>query len=278
MTPLYTAGTTVGLRIVDGPLPSGRYRLSANSTITDKVGNALDGDGDGTGGDAYRHTFDVSLDPDATFEGRDNDTIAKSTALPLTEEPGVPGLYLARAVGTIDPTSDSDYYSFEAVAGDKVSVAMDAAGASHYGYVEVLNSAGSSIGSAYNYYSANNILHADGITIPTSGTYHVRVFAYRSYYTHTYRLRLDVARGVGLEREDNGSPSSPNQLTFIQAGATRTARVAGALDTTSDYDHFGWGTINAGNSIEITATPLSPSTLERVKLTLQLGGHRDPRR
>ena len=145
---------------------------------------------------------------------------------------------------------------------------MDAAGASHYGYVEVLNSAGSSIGSAYNYYSANNILHADGITIPTSGTYHVRVFADRSYYTHTYRLRLDVARGVGLEREDNGSPSSPNQLTFIQAGATRTARVAGALDTTSDYDHFGWGTINAGNSIEITATPLSPSTLERVKLTL----------
>ena len=45
----YTGGTSVSLFINGGPLPDGHYRFTANDTLTDVVGNALDGDGDGDG-------------------------------------------------------------------------------------------------------------------------------------------------------------------------------------------------------------------------------------
>ena len=57
----YTGGTSVSLFINGGPLPNGHYRFTANNTLTDVVGNALDGDGDGTGGDLYSRTFTVAL-------------------------------------------------------------------------------------------------------------------------------------------------------------------------------------------------------------------------
>ena len=139
--PAYTSGTTVSLRATDGPLGTGRYRFTANSTITDKVGNPLDGDGDGTGGDAYRRVFEIALDPAAIFEGRYNNDIAHATALALVDEPGVAGLSFGRGIGTHDPAGDWDYYSFEAAAGERVSIALRDGG---YGYssIYLFNAAG----------------------------------------------------------------------------------------------------------------------------------------
>ena len=79
--------------------------------------------------------------------------------------------------------------------------------------------------------------------------------------TGSYALRLDLARGLDLESEYNDAAGSADQLSFASAGTTRRAAVAATLETTSDRDYFGWGTINAGNAIELTATVLSPSTL-----------------
>ena len=56
----YTSGTSVGMLIQDGPLGNGHYRFTAKSTLLDRSGNPLDGNGDGTGGDAYMHVFDVA--------------------------------------------------------------------------------------------------------------------------------------------------------------------------------------------------------------------------
>ena len=78
------------LRITDGPLPSGHYRLTANSAITDKAGNALDGNGDATPGDAYVRTFDVAIEPGVTFEGTDNDTRRQVHPARASEEAGHP--------------------------------------------------------------------------------------------------------------------------------------------------------------------------------------------
>ena len=50
----YTGGTSLSLFVNGGPLPDGSYRFTANDTLTDVVGNALDGDGNGTGGDALQ--------------------------------------------------------------------------------------------------------------------------------------------------------------------------------------------------------------------------------
>jgi uncharacterized delta-60 repeat protein len=54
-------GATVALGLA-APLPDGLVRLLVCPTIEDTAGNALDGDGDGTGGDAFARTFRVDRD------------------------------------------------------------------------------------------------------------------------------------------------------------------------------------------------------------------------
>lgn len=115
LTP-YPGGTTVTLTFDGGPLADGTYRFTATARVTDRVGNPLDGNGDGTGGDAYQRTFTVTLPPDVTFEGPNNNTLATATPLPLTEDPAGSGLYLGRGLGRQDPASnqtpwaDPDYW------------------------------------------------------------------------------------------------------------------------------------------------------------------------
>ena len=53
VSPDYTGGATVSLQIFDGPMYDGHYRLTITASVTDEVGNPLDGNGDGTGGDRY---------------------------------------------------------------------------------------------------------------------------------------------------------------------------------------------------------------------------------
>ena len=103
LTSAYTGGTGVSLFINNGPLPSGHYRFTANTTLTDVVGNLLDGNGNGTGGDAYQREFTVALPSGLTYEGANNDTLYTATALTFTEDPAGSGLYVARGLGRQDP-------------------------------------------------------------------------------------------------------------------------------------------------------------------------------
>ena len=121
----YTSGTRVGLLIQDGPLASGHYRFTANSTLKDRSGNPLDGNGNGTGGDAYLQVFDVALAGGLGLRGAQQRHAATATPLPLTEDPAGSGLWLGRGIGSIQTTSDVDYWSFTALAGDVVSVSVD---------------------------------------------------------------------------------------------------------------------------------------------------------
>ena len=86
VSPQYTTGTLIELLVADGPLGEGDYRLTLSSSVMDVVGNAFDGNGDGTGGDSFTRTFSVMFPGDSTFEGTDNDTQGTATALPLTED------------------------------------------------------------------------------------------------------------------------------------------------------------------------------------------------
>ena len=123
----HTSGTSVGLLIQDGPLANGHYRFTAKSTILDLAGNPLDGNGDGTGGDAYMRLFDVELAVGVScWKGRNNDTQATATPLAMTEDPAGSGLWLSQhGLGSLSTTSDYDYWSFTASAGDFVSVSVD---------------------------------------------------------------------------------------------------------------------------------------------------------
>ncbi|MEM2991262.1 MAG: Ig-like domain-containing protein, partial [Halobacteria archaeon] len=97
---------TVTLETASGILPDGKYRLTliGTGTIYDTAGNALDGNGDGIGGDNYIHYFDidrtknhapeasdqsVSLDEDGslviTLSGTDED--GDSLSFSITDYP-----------------------------------------------------------------------------------------------------------------------------------------------------------------------------------------------
>ncbi len=96
VSPVYSSGTSIGLIVVDGPLGSGHYRFSVMPSVRDLVDNGLDGNGDGTGGDAYEHVFDIRLPEGYVFEGRSNESFSSSVPLALAEigarvlpEPGV---------------------------------------------------------------------------------------------------------------------------------------------------------------------------------------------
>ena len=50
----------VGIEMLDGPLGPGNYRFTVTPSLADVVGNPLDGDGDGTDGDAYQRQFTIN--------------------------------------------------------------------------------------------------------------------------------------------------------------------------------------------------------------------------
>ncbi len=65
LSPEYISGaTTVLLQVMDGELPSDSYQLTVvGSSMRNLAGIALDGDGNGTGGDNYFRQFSIDKDP-----------------------------------------------------------------------------------------------------------------------------------------------------------------------------------------------------------------------
>ena len=256
VAPPYTAGTSVSVVIDDGPLADGHYRLRVAATITDRVGNRLDGNRDGVGGDAYEQVFDIAGTAPAgiPFEGRNNETRQTATALTLTEDPAGSGYWMGRGVGSIDPAtqgnywSDTDYWSFVAQAGDVVSVGVDTAGSGLNPYVELHDAADNSLagdsdaGPGYDAFISHYV-------IPTSGTYYVKVGHDAGYYSWnnstpgSYQLRVDVARGIQLESDANYANDSVggSQSTHI------SVRSAGAPGRDGCRDPHGAGlAVDAG--------------------------------
>ena len=84
--PAYAAGTNVKLVVADGPLGAGKYRLTIKDTVTDVVGNKLDGNGDGKAGGDFVREFRVEYPAGYVSENRDNGELAKATELVLVED------------------------------------------------------------------------------------------------------------------------------------------------------------------------------------------------
>ena len=178
----YTGGTTVQLMIEGGPsgapasLGDGLYRFSANTTLKDAVGNALDGNSDGAGGDVYSRSFTIDLPDGKTFEGENNNTLAQATPLSLTEDPSGSGFALGRGLGRQDRAvygdyySDADYWRIELQAGDVISVGVDTPGSDVYPYVELLNGSGEYITGDQDGGPGNDAFISHYV-VPVSGSY-----------------------------------------------------------------------------------------------------------
>ena len=103
------------MTLLDGPLGPGKYQLTVAASLTDLVGNPLDGNADGTGGDALVRHFTVNGIPSGTtFEGTSNSDFASASALTLAQDATVGQFYFTqlKGIGSIDPGDDADFWKF----------------------------------------------------------------------------------------------------------------------------------------------------------------------
>jgi hypothetical protein len=285
VSPSYGQGTEVSLIIEDGPLGNGYYRLQAPATVTDRLGNPLDGNGDTVGGDSFEHLFTVSLAAGYTFEGRDNNALENATALTLSED--LPGLWLGRGIGSIEPAdrynnswTDPDWWSFEAEAGDRISIRMDTPESSLDSFLYLYGPDQGYRGNDDNDGPGNDA-YLSNYVAPESGTYYIRAGKDDDWQGTggSYRLHVDVARGIELESDSNHQNdqiSGANPLSLnLQTPGTLQASTAALLTTGSyspDTDLFSWGTVSAGNTIQLSVRLPSDSTLmPRVRILDSLG-------
>ena len=265
-----------------GPLGSGEYRFSATATLTDRIGNAIDGNADGTGGDAYTQFFTLDLPADFVLEAPYNDTPEGATPLTLAEDPASSGYLVAHGLGSIDPAvggynqqwNESDYWSFDALAGDKVAVSIDTPESNLNSYVYLYDEAGNGL-AGDNDSGPGGDAYISYHEIPSDGTYYVRVGHYAYDATvGNYQLRVDVARGIDLESDagyNNDSIANADPITLSESGIHRTATAAGLVmgpeSSNQDEDIYALGVLNVGNVVELdTRLPGDSSLAPRVRL------------
>ena len=190
---------------------------------------------------------------------------------PLTEDPVGSGLWMGRGIGSIQTTSDVDYWSFTALAGDVVSVNVDS----------YQNS--SLWPSAYLYNALGNYLASNSqggpnygaflshYTIPTSGTYYLELGGngnYNGWYnyetTGAYQMHVELARGIQQESDAsdaNDTISGANALSLSHGAAGHlVATVAGTNMSATDKDVYGLGTLSAGNVVTLNVQLPSSSS------------------
>ena len=273
-SPSYGSGTSVELLINGGPLPEGSYRFRALSGgLTDRGGNALDGDGDGTGGDDYVRTFGISCPAGVVLEGYPNDSWATATELALAEDPSGSGYWTVRGLGGLWPAGDRDYWSFEAAAGDVLSVAVDTPESNLCMYVSLRDGTDSQLTSEDRGTGPDQDALISQYRVPGGGRYYlwIRNHDWSGWDRRrgSYEVRVDVVRGgVQLEYDRDHYNHTLGQSTELSLGPVGEgaigATVAGTVmesNPWADRDYFALGTLSVGNSVELSMRYPSVSEL-----------------
>jgi len=196
-------------------------------------------------------------------------------AQPLTEDPTGSGLRSGYGRGNLWSTSDADYWSFTANAGDTLKVAADIPGspsASQLYYV-VYDPAGNQLTSFYNGNSNGQGGESSPIVLSAPGTYQVLV-RYNYDYEGEYRIRVTLAApGTQVESESNDSIASANVPTLaLTSPGHVTATMAGSINTNDGGDYFKLGNITAGVGITLGETQPSTSLLSDVLAIVKSDG------
>ena len=121
----------------------------------------------------------------------------------LTFDGSSPGYFVARTTNTIATAGEVDSFSFDALAGDVVSIAVDTPDSALDPYVELRNSANGLMTSDEDSGPGVDSL-VGSFVMSSSGTYSVRIGG-RSSTVGAYQVRVDIARTVQMEADANYS-------------------------------------------------------------------------
>ncbi|MGN6385112.1 MAG: Ig-like domain-containing protein, partial [Verrucomicrobiota bacterium] len=259
LTPQFTSGKSVGLTIAtaQAPLQPGKYRFVI-STLKDTNNAALLG---------YTNTFTIANPVLGQIESLSNDTIPTAVSLSLTESPVGSRLFTAFALGRFTTTSDVDYWRFNAEAGDLVTIRLEADDLGVYPRAFLQDSSGTGLNNSYGNYEG--IVGFQNYRISTPGTYYVRT--YTDNKASGYRMRVDVARGLQYESEDNDSLNQANALNLTIISGAYSATVAGALEAYDGAgDYFRLGILNPGNAVALNLTYPQGGTLSASNSTIEI--------
>ncbi|HKS38738.1 MAG TPA: FG-GAP-like repeat-containing protein, partial [Verrucomicrobiae bacterium] len=180
----------------------------------------------------------------------------------LVEDPAGSGVRTSWGRGNVSSTSDFDYWSFTANAGDLLTMASDVPGnpSSSGLYFRIDAIDGTFIGDFYS--DANGRGESQPFSLPFGGTYTVRV-SYNYQYFGEYRFRLTLARPpMQIESEGNNLISQADAPVLAVAGGHQTATVLGYVSAVDPGDYFRLGNLAEGTLITLGASrPVSSGLL-----------------
>lgn len=242
----FTGFHTVRIAIQDYPLQPGKYRIEARNVTSQDQGAVP----------AFNHVFNVEHPVLGRIESLSNDTLPQAMTLPLTETPVGSGFLTAFGTGFLGP-DNYDYWRFDAKTGDYLLISVESGG-NGYPFIYLFNASEAHLTSTGYYDSSHAAL---GYTFSADGTYYIRIWNPNWGARTSYEMRLDLGRGLALERENNDSVGELNALSFTSSGGAIVTKVQGAIeanDTPGDY--YRLGSLNVGNGVAVSlAFPLGSS-------------------
>jgi hypothetical protein len=194
---------------------------------------------------------------------------AELTPLQFVETPPASAFFAAAGTNTFDGIGSgaADDWTFDAEAGDRLTVRIEAAVGNSRPRLRLINPSGSTIASVDG--DTSGVAEVFNVAIAVPGGYRVRV--YTDHQVSDYRLRVDLSRGPNLEVESNDATNTANALspTFL-AGSFRF-RVAGALPVSDAAgDFFALGTLDSGNTVSGEVFTGASSSLQPGDATVAL--------
>ena len=262
-----------------------QFTVTANSGYSAGVGGTCGGSLVGTTYTTNAITADCtvtatfeSVTPDPTTEVEPNDNWSQATPIALSADAAVASLLRGRvdyaSIG-LDGDTSADWYSFEAQAGDRVTVtAHPLAGSGLTPYLYLYRPNGTSL-LAYDYSASGpgTTSRIEDVLLGESGTYYIQVL-YASD-SGAYGVEVLLGRGMRLEtdaEDANGNPADGDWLALYDP-LTATglhAAMGGTLDAdwgdgSEDTDYYRVNLV-AGSDLAVTLSSQPGSLIGRLRL------------
>lgn len=251
MLATYNAGVSASLRTANlGTLPVGSYRFRALSGLKDKFGNTL--------APVFTHTFSVAQLTGYTYDSEPNNTRNAGTELELdhTQQDVSSG----GGRGYLYSTSDTDFWSFTLLAGDRVYIQGEVPGdpgASGLSYA-LVGPTGTILSDVNATYNGSFSLPVHTATM--GGVYSLRV-THNHGYTGEYRFRVYIMHeGVQVESEPNNTLATATPMILAASGNNRGGSLQGTSRLAGDLDYINLGTLNAGTTVFLSTRQPGNST------------------